>query len=491
MAASAIRTAADLAAVRPTDRQLRWQSLEFYAFIHFGMNTMTGREWGLGDESPSAFDPANLDADQWMSALARAGMKGAILTAKHHDGFCLWPSRLTQHSVAASPWQGGQGDVVAEAASAAERHGLAFGIYLSPWDRSEASYGTGEPYNDFFVAQLEELLTNYGKLFSVWFDGANGEAADGRQQVYDWERYYATIRKLQPDAVINVCGPDVRWCGNEAGHTRQDEWSVVPRTLQDTERIANQSQHVDDGTFARLVRSNEEDLGSRAALAGYDDLIWYPAEVNTSIRPGWFYHQAEDGRVRNVAELFSIYRSSVGGNSTFLLNVPPTPHGLLAAPDVATLAELGDMISGLRDRTIGAEISFSSGAVVEGATQQSVARRWGSHLPPDPTLDLANGTGWWQPDEDDAAASITVNLGSDTVVEALILKEEISLGQRLEHVVVSGHRDGATAILAEATCVGYQRILTFPPANVDAVTVEFRQARDTPAIAGLRLVRAG
>ena len=374
-----------LAAVRPSPRQLAWQAMEFYGFIHFGMNTMTDREWGDGRADPAIFNPAGLDADQWVTALKSAGMTGVILTCKHHDGFCLWPSDVTAYTVASSPWRGGRGDVVAEVADAARRHGLRFGVYLSPWDRAEASYGSGVAYDDFFVAQLTELLTRYGPVFSVWLDGANGEGPHGRRQAYDWERYYAVIRERQPDAVISICGPDVRWCGNEAGATRPDEWSVVPRALRDAERIAARSQHADDGAFARLVRSDDRDLGSRAALAGYeDDLVWYPAEVNTSIRPGWFHHPAEDGAVRSADELFDIYLRAVGGNSCLLLNVPPARDGRIPDTDVAVLAQLGRRIEDFRSRRVAATATVSSG------TPGDVATAW-----PGP------GRTPWRPDDAD------------------------------------------------------------------------------------------
>jgi alpha-L-fucosidase len=430
------------AAVRPSARQIAWQAMEFYGFIHFGMNTMTDREWGEGHDDPALFDPADLDADQWVTALKSAGMTGVILTCKHHDGFCLWHSDVTDYSVAASPRED---DVVAEVADAARRHGLKFGIYLSPWDRTEASYGSGTAYDDFYVAQLTELLTRYGPVFSVWLDGANGEGPNGKRQFYDWERYFAVVRELQPDAVISVCGPDVRWCGNEAGHTRHDEWSVVPRALQDAERTADRSQKADDGTFARLVRSDDRDLGSRAALAGHeDDLVWYPAEVNTSIRPGWFHHPAQDAKVRSVDELFTIYLSAVGGNSCFLLNVPPARDGRVHDVDVTVLAELGRRIEDFWARRIEAAVSL-------GATL---------------TFDRLHR------------------------VEAVVVREDITQGQRIEHLVVHGRRDGHWRPLAEAHAVGYQRILTFPPVEVDAVLVEVRETRDTPVIAQLVAIGA-
>ena len=305
----------EAAVVAPSPRQLAWQQMEFYGFIHFGMNTFTGREWGDGTASPALFDPACLDAGQWARALKSAGMRGMILTCKHHDGFCLWPSAHTGYSVKYAPWKGGRGDVVREAAEACRRAGLKFGVYLSPWDRHDPRYGAGKPYDDYYVAQLTELLTGYGELFCVWLDGACGEGPNGRRQAYDWARYYETIRALQPGAVISVCGPDVRWCGNEAGHCRPSEWSVVPAALQDAAYTAERSQQEDSAAFARRVSREDEDLGSRAVLARGGALAWYPAEVDTSIRPGWFYHPQEDAQVRTAGELRELYLSAVGGNA--------------------------------------------------------------------------------------------------------------------------------------------------------------------------------
>lgn len=327
-------TIADAVNVRPAPRQVVWQETEFYGFIHFGMNTFTNREWGTGHEPEELFNPTAFDARQWARVANEAGMRGLILTCKHHDGFCLWPSRFSEHTVARSPWRNGHGDVVAEVARACAQYGLKFGVYLSPWDRTDATYGQGDAYNDFYINQLTELLTQYGPIFEVWLDGANGEGPNGKKQHYDWERLYATVRRLQPDACIAVSGPDVRWVGNEAGHVRPNEWSVVPASLRDQEAIAAKSQQEDDEDFARVFSATDDDLGSRRALAQYEGpLIWYPAEVNTSIRPGWFYHPAEDDQVKSAATLFKLYQAAVGGNGTFLLNVPPDPSGRIAAPD--------------------------------------------------------------------------------------------------------------------------------------------------------------
>lgn len=311
------------ATIVPSARQLAWQELEFYGFIHFGINMFTGKQWGAGDEDPTIFNPTEFDASQWVDVCHSAGMTGIILTCKHHDGFCLWPSSYTGYSVKSSPWKNGQGDMVREVADASRAKGLKFGVYLSPWDRHDPSYGDSPAYNAYFLNQLRELLTNYGEIFSVWFDGACGEGKNGKRQQYDWDAYYSVIRELQPNAVISVCGPDVRWCGNEAGHTRVSEWSVVPATMKDNEKIHAKSQKEDDGIFSTLINSKEEDLGSREVLAQVDEVIWYPSEVNTSIRPKWFYDWVDDDRVKTVDQLVELYEKIVGGNACFLLNLPP------------------------------------------------------------------------------------------------------------------------------------------------------------------------
>lgn len=409
-----------LANIRPTHRQLEWQKMEMYAFIHFGMNTMTDREWGEGHEDPSLFNPDRVDVDQWMRALVSAGMTGVILTCKHHDGFCLWPSAYTTHTVASSPWREGRGDLVREVSDSAARHGLKFGVYLSPWDMTEQTYGQGRAYNDFYFNQLVELLTHYGPVFSVWLDGACGEGPNGKVQAYDWQRIYDTVRALAPEAVISVCGPDVRWCGNEAGSVRANEWSVVPASLREAERTAENSQKVDDGEFSRQVASADEDLGSREALADYDGpLVWYPAEVNTSTRKGWFHHEAEDTQVRGVDELFSIWLGSVGGNATFLLNVPPNRHGLLADADVEVLAQLGARIADFRSRRIEAER------------------------------------------KDDEV--VTLRFAANERVSAVVLEEDIARGQRIDEAIICALTEaGEESEIARVHSVGYRRIVTLP-----------------------------
>lgn len=305
----------------PTPAQLAWQRDELALFCHFGVNTFTDREWGDGKEDSAVFNPTRLDARQWARAAKAAGARAMILTAKHHDGFCLWPTRTTQHSVATSPFRGGSGDVVREFVDACRAESLRPGLYLSPWDRNASVYGDSPRYNDFYVEQLTELLTRYGDIAEVWFDGANGEGPNGKKQTYDWPRIWGTVRTLQPNAVIfSDAGPDVRWIGNERGVAGDTNWStvdpaVVPFPGADGPDVIRMLQHGDPN-------------GS----------VWRPGETDVSIRPGWFHHVAEDAKVKSPATLVDLYFTSVGRNSKLLLNVPPNRDGLFADADVANLA---------------------------------------------------------------------------------------------------------------------------------------------------------
>ncbi|HSK14294.1 MAG TPA: alpha-L-fucosidase, partial [Phnomibacter sp.] len=326
-----VRKAGSLA---PTPRQLRWQQLELTAFFHFGVNTFTDREWGTGKEDPKIFNPSQLDAMQWVRAAKDAGIKQVIITAKHHDGFCLWPTATTKHSVASSPWKQGKGDVVKEVADACSKLNIGFGVYLSPWDMNSTVYGS-DAYNDLFVQQLTELLTNYGRIDEVWFDGANGEGPNGKKQVYDFERWYKLIRTLQPQAVIAIMGPDVRWVGTETGYGRETEWSVVPADNMDPEKIAETSQQ--DLAFKPQGDMMGDDLGSREKIRNAKALVWYPAETDVSIRPGWFFHDAENDKVKDPEKLLDIFFHSVGKNGVLLLNIPPDKRGLVHEKDIEAL----------------------------------------------------------------------------------------------------------------------------------------------------------
>ncbi len=329
----------EAAAVKPDERQLKWYDMKYYAFIHFGPNTFTDREWGRGDEPEEIFNPQKLDCNQWAETIKRAGMTGMVLTAKHHDGFCLWPSKYTNHSVKNSPVKR---DIVREASEACKRAGIKFGIYLSPWDRNSPLYGT-EAYNDYFCNQLTELLTEYGDIFYVWFDNACGEDPNGKKQVYDFPRYIELIRKYQPGAAIfNDFGPDVRWCGNEAGNVRYAEWAVVPSELCHFSVVQTGAGPMAEEGNLSFLYNTCQNLGTLDNIMYSKGLTFTPAEINMSIRPGWFWHEEEEPH--SLDRLFGTFVASVGANCCFHLNLPPNRDGLIDGRDVKRLEELRQLL---------------------------------------------------------------------------------------------------------------------------------------------------
>lgn len=462
------------AQVKPSERQVAVQEMEFYSFIHFTINTYTDKEWGHGDEDPAIFNPVEFDADQWVDSCRDAGMKGLILTCKHHDGFCLWPSQYTEHSVKNSPWKNGQGDIVQEVADACRKGGIKFGVYLSPWDRHEQTYGDSPKYNEYFMNQLRELLTNYGDIFCVWFDGACGEGPNGKRQVYDWDAYYSLIRELQPNAVINVCGPDIRWCGNEAGVCRESEWSVVPVSLRSNESIQEKSQQVDDGEFAKRYDSTDRDLGSREIIRHERELVWYPAEVNTSIRPGWFYHASEDDKVKSLEELLHVYYGSVGGNATFLLNLPPDQRGLIHENDRARLRELGDYIRN----------TFRTN-LAEGATAQATQTMDGHDVN---CIFDGNPDSYWCPEEGTEQVTIEVDLHAEIEFNHVVLQEH-RYSQRIEKFELEYEQDGEWKPLWSGTVVGYKRICQFDNVTSRFIRLKITESRWCPTISAFEVYR--
>ena len=400
----------------PTAEQLEWQQMELTAFLHFGINTFTGREWGSGKEDPALFNPTNLDAEQWVKVLKDSGFKMAILTAKHHDGFCLWPTKTTDHAVTSSPWKEGKGDVVRELKEACDKYGLRFGVYLSPWDRNADCYGSDE-YNDFFVEQLTELLTQYGDVYEVWFDGACGEGPNGKRQVYDWERILSTIRELQPNAVTAIMGDDVRWVGNESGLGRPTEWSA-------TALVPSSYTRADSVNAALGIESTGKDLGSREVLAKADELFWYPSEVDVSIRPGWFYHESQDDQVKSVSHLVDIYFKSVGYNSVLLLNIPPDRNGLIHQSDAARLYEFSNYIK-----------THLSNNLVSNATLHHTV----------------------EPGE-----SIHFRLEQPSTLNTLMIQEDIAQGQRIEEFTIEAKVNEEWIEIAQGTTVGYKRLIRLP-----------------------------
>ena len=470
----------------PSSRQWRWQQLELTAFFHFGINTFTDREWGDGKEDISLFNPSKLDARQWVRTARDAGIKQVILTAKHHDGFCLWPSKYTEHSIKNTPYRNGRGDIVREVADACKAYGMGFGIYLSPWDRNSPYYGDSAKYNTLFMQMLTELLGNYGKIDEVWFDGANGEGPNGRKQVYAFEDWYHLIRRLQPQAVIAVMGPDVRWVGTESGTGRLTEWSVLPVNASQQESIAANSQK--DETFAPFGNMMDEDLGGRSKLMAAKGLIWYPAETDVSIRPGWFYHAAEDGKVRSPEDLMEIYFNSVGRNSVLLLNIPPDKEGLISEADIRSLR---GWRHGL-DATF--RTNLAAGAVITSPNGQGAAAMLDDkpEALPDDKPGAAPGDkpgASWTTTGKDTTATIEFVLAGEKTFDILLLQENILIGQRVEKFVLEyPDKDGWTTIVA-GTTIGYKRLLRFPPVTTGKVRLRILSSRLNPTIARFGLYK--
>jgi alpha-L-fucosidase len=459
-----IRKAAN---VVPSPRQLRWQKLELTAFFHFGVNTFTDSEWGTGKEDPKNFNPTSLNAGQWVKAAKDAGFKQVILTAKHHDGFCLWPSKYTEHSVKNSAWKNGKGDVVKEVAEACKKYKIGFGIYLSPWDRNSPLYGT-EPYNDYFVNQLTELLTHYGRIDEVWFDGANGEGPNGKKQVYDFDRWYKVIRELQPAAVIAIMGPDIRWVGTESGYGRETEWSVVPINNVNTNTIASNSQQTI--AFKPQGDMTGDDLGSRDKIIDAKGLAWYPAETDVSIRPGWFYHEKQNDEIKSPEKLLDIYFHSVGRNSVLLMNIPPDKEGLINDADIKVLKKWKQ----LRDDIFSKNLAEGSKIISHHGIRTNAL------------LDK-NYDSYWTTKNADTSAVIELQLKKAQTINVLMLQENISVGQRIEKFDLEYWDGNSWQKAAEGTTVGYKRLLQFPTVTTNKVRIKILSSRLNPTLSELGL----
>jgi alpha-L-fucosidase len=458
----------EAAHVCPSERQVAWQELEFTVFIHFGMNTFTGREWGLRNEDPAHFNPAELDAGQWARTAKMAGAKLLIMVAKHHDGFCLWQTKYTDYSVKQSPWKEGNGDVIAEVAAACREQGIKLGIYMSPWDISSPIYGT-DFYNEHFINQLRELLTQYGEISEVWFDGACGEGPNGKRQLYDWTGYYQVVRELQPDAVIAIMGPDVRWVGTESGYGRETEWSVIPISASFLDKLnSNPNASIADGIFDPPGDLMEPYLGSREKLQDAAALMWYPSEVDVSIRPGWFYHDNEDSLVKSPEKLVDIYFSSVGRNSVLLLNLPPDKRGLIHENDIKSLEGMTTILEGTFKTNLAQTAKIS---IVSKAGTSDIMNM----------VDEDNKT-FWQPNQKNLPLIIEFDFGTEKFFDCLKLQENFRNGQRVENFILEIWQDGNWQKTAEGTTIGYQRLLRFEPAKARKARLVISAARDIPEI---------
>lgn len=445
----------------PSPQQLDWHKLETYAFIHFTTNTFTGKEWGYGDEDPSIFNPSGLDVDQWVRILKETGMRAVILTAKHHDGFCLWPSQYTDHTIAASPYKNGEGDLVREVSDACKKYGLKFGIYLSPWDRNHAEYGT-PAYIEYYRNQLRELITNYGPVYEMWFDGANGgdgyyggkndEVKIDGSTYYDWPGTIEMVRELEPDILFfSDAGPDIRWVGNESGIAGITNWnSITPDTL-----------------YAGKAGIN--DILSTGHEKGTD---WIPAEVDVSIRPGWFYHQEEDEKVKSAEDLFDIYLSSVGRGSNLLLNVPPDRRGLIHEIDAANLVEFKNLV----DQRLGH--NFAVGAKIKASASFDETQIL------DRLIDNDSDTFW---SSRSSKPKVEIHLEEKMKVSYITLMEYIAEGQRIRSFEVEAQVNGKWEKIAEGTTIGYKRILKIDPVETDKVRLKVLSARGPVILSEMQL----
>jgi len=449
----------------PTENQMRWQEMEYYSFVHFSLNTYTDQSWGYGNEDVKLFNPEKADCRQWARICKEAGMKGVIITAKHHCGFCLWPSEYTEYSVKNAPWKDGKGDMVREMADACKEYDLKLGIYLSPWDRNHPDYGKPE-YITYFRNQLTELLTNYGEIFEVWFDGANG--GDGyygganetrkidRTTYYDWKNTYAMIRKLQPNIVIWNDGGDrgdLRWVGTEEGSVGETNWSLL-----------NATGEVEWGMLHFGLETGNS---------------WVPAEVNTSIRPEWFYHPSEDDKVKSVPYLMDTYYNSIGRNGTFLLNFPIMPNGLIHPSDEKAALGMAKAV----------EESFAVNLAEKAKAEASNVRGNAGKYNASKAID-GNKETYWATDDSVTTASLTIDLGKPTLFNRFMAQEYIRLGQRVKEFTVEAFADGAWKEISRGTTIGYKRILRLPAVEATKVRFNITASKSCPLISNIGIYSA-
>ena len=442
--------------VLPTEAQVEWQKMEYNLFMHFGPNTFTGAEWGSGQEKAELFNPTAMDCGQWASIAKAAGMKGIIITANHHDGFCLWPNPVSRHTVAQSSWRDGKGDVLKDLSEACDEYDLGFGVYISPWDRNDPHYGTDE-YNDVFVKTLESALGNYGHVFEQWFDRACGEGPSGKQQIYDWPLFNSTVLKMQPDAIIfSDYGPGCRWVGNEAGSAGRTCWSTM---------------NVNDDFTGPPVSRRELNEGIKGANT------WAAAETDVSIRPGWFWRESENSRVKSLQHLLKIYYESVGRNSLLLLNVPPDTRGLIHEVDSARLMEFRAALDEIFS------VDLAAGAEIEAENVRGGARRFSAQ-----NLLHHDYDRYWAVDDDVTKVSLVVTLPEQRTFNRVQLQEYIPLRQRVSAFSVEAlDEDGIWQPIARETTIGYKRIVHVPTTTTTAVRVNIEESEACPVLNGFAL----
>lgn len=445
---------------KPTERQLKWQETEFYALISYGMPVFTRTQYGSGFTPAAVFWPEDMDTDSWCETAKQAGMKGIVLTCKHYDGFCLWPSAYTDYSVKSSNWLDGEGDLVKMVSDSCKKFGLKFGISLAPWDKHEESYGKGKAYDDYFCDLLSELLSNYGEIFTVWLDGIIG-ADENKKQDFDWGRYYKLIRSLQPDAAIAFMGPDVRWSGNEKGVTRPEEWSPVPKRLGISE----------DGVS--IPKNNKKDtdimspdIGSRKAIKNDGEFIWYPCEVAVPMRKNWFFAEDDKYGIKTKDKLLKLYYNTVGNNANLMLGLSPNKRGVIDDVDRQILFALGHDL----ETFFGADIVASSGGIsVSSYTGDNVGEN----------VKNANKTSFWRPSDSDNLPEITIDFGKEEYFDKIVIQENIANGQHVEGFIVYFlNEKNKWRPLYVGSTIGYKRICDLRPVKTSKVKFVFKEFRD-------------
>ncbi len=444
---------------RPSARQIEWQKTEFYALVSYGLPVFTSAKFGGGYTSPSVFWPENMDTDSWCELAVNAGMRGLVFTCKHYDGFCLWPTAHTDYSVKNSNWMDGEGDLVRMVADSCRKFGLKFGIYVSPWDMHEKTYGTGVAYDDYFCNLLTELLTNYGDVFCVWLDGICG-SNETRVQKYDWGRYYQTIRTLAPNAVISFMGPDVRWSGNENGVTRSEEWSSVPAYYGVYEDGTSEPAPKKAGDMMAL------DIGSRKAIKGQEKFIWYPCEVSLPIRKHWFFDEDDKYSVKTKDKLLGLYFNSVGNNSCLMLGLSPNKRGVIDDVDTQILTAFGKDI----------KLMFS-GNIVDDRVEISASSEKDPAIAKNIKTTAMNA--FWRPEEKDRTPVLHVRFKEDEPFDKIVLSENIANGQHIEAFeILYLNEKGKWKTLYEGTTVGYKRICNIKPIKCRELKFIFTKYRD-------------
>lgn len=439
----------------PSKQQLEWHKMEYYAFIHFTINTFTNKEWGEGTESAESFNPSNLDCRQWARTIKEAGMKGIIITAKHHDGFCLWPSKFSTHTIRESNWKNGKGDILRELSNACKEFGLKFGVYVSPWDRNHPTYGTDE-YNNTFKNTLTEVLTNYGEIFEVWFDGANGEGPNGKKQIYDWNGIFETVRKYQPNALIfGPVHPDIRWVGNEEGYANETNWATMDKMM------------------------TESSAGLKELNTGKEDgTAWIPSEVDVSIRPGWFYHKSEDSKVKSLNKLVDIYFSSVGRGSNLLLNVPPDRRGLIHENDINALKQLKNYLTACFKNNL-ASVANAAATNIRGNSK---------YFSPSLIIDK-NKDSFWSTDDNINTASLYINFNTNLSFNCIEIEEYIALGQRIKSFSVEAYINGYWKNIFAGTTIGYKKLIRFPLVKSNKIKINILESKASPVISNIAIYK--